>query len=154
MAGFSRIPMSQRTTLAAVQAILRDGTEGGDYDDVHNPSLQPFVDSATVIVDRVRQGAIDKGMDLTAAELELVERWLSAHMYSMSDKPYVSRSTSNSAGAFSGQTGKGFDATLYGQTAMQLDWSGTLKALNINARAGAFWLGKNPTDQIDYETRR
>ncbi len=150
--------MAVRTDSDAVQAILRNGTEGGDYDDIHSPSLAPFIASASAVVDRLDTTATSRGYILSSAELEIIERWLAAHMYSMSDKPYTNRSTSNSAGTFSGQTQMGFFATLYGQTAMSLDPSGVLQGMSPNPNKSktvqAAWLGKNPSDQINYEDRR
>lgn len=125
----------------------------GAREDGTTPSLTPFIDTAAAIVDRVEACAILKSKTLTATELELVERWLAAHFYAVSDKPYASRSTSGASGSFHGQTGMYLEATLYGQTAMRVDYSGCLAALNKRATAGAMWLGKPPSEQIAYVDR-
>jgi hypothetical protein len=123
--------MSQRTNPQAVQDVL---TPGGDYDTVNSPSLQPYIDTASVIVDRVQMMAARKGIALSSSELEMIERWLSAHQYCCSDKTYASKSTSGASGSFQGQTTTGFEATLYGQTALRLDFSGSLQQLDKTGR--------------------
>jgi len=121
-----------------------------------NPDLDPFIETASSIVDDVVECATAKGKTLTAAKLELIERWLAAHFYAVSDKPYTSRSTVDASGSFAGQTAMYFESTLYGQHAMRLDPSGCLDAIGgkERKRAGGSWLGKNPSSQIDYEDRR
>lgn len=142
-----------RTTAIAVMGVLRKGTEGGDYDDINNPSLDPYIGAASLIVDRVRTCAIAKDKALTTAELEMIERWLSAHAYAMSDQTFASKSTSKSSASFHGQTGMGLDATKYGQFAKGLDPSGCLVAIFERKSAGAFWGGKAEADQLTYDQR-
>ena len=139
-----------RTTETAVKGILLK-----DYDADDVPSLQPFIDSATVIVDRVKTCAVDRSRTLTTAELELIERWLAAHFYCQSDQTYASRNTGKSSGQFQGQTGLQLDSSKYGQHAKALDYSGCLAALAGAERkvARGAWLGKPPSDQVDYEDR-
>ena len=138
--------MSVRTTERAVKAIL-----GGHYDGASG--LQPFIDTATVLVDRIE--AKDSADDMTADSLELVECYLSAHFYAHADQITQSRSTGRASGQFGGRTDMGFDATLYGQTAKRLDATGLLVILDQPQRpkATCAWLGKQPSDQIDAEDR-
>ena len=134
-------------------------TPGGDYDanpEVGSaPSLTPFIDTANVVVTRVAACALRKGITLSAAELELIERWLAALYYCQSDKPYASRSTAGASGSFHGQTGMYLTSTLYGQTALNIDSSGCLDAIANGPRktATASWLGKAPSEQTDYMDR-
>lgn len=143
-----------RTTETAVKGVLRLGSEGGDYDDANNPDLSPYIDSASLIVDRLVTRASNKGFTLTTNEKEMIERWLAAHSYVMSDQTYASRSTSRASASFHGQTGMGLDASKYGQYAKALDPSGCLATLFYGKRAGGFWLGKTDSEKLDYEQRQ
>lgn len=137
-----------RTTPGQVQALLID-----NYDVDNLPSLVPFIETATVRVDRVATMATSRGCTLTAAELELIERWLAAHFYACADRTYSSNSTLDSSASYDGQTGKALESTMYGQTALGLDPSGALAALNSRNTAGGFWMGKPKSDRIDYVDR-
>jgi hypothetical protein len=134
-----------RTTSDAVQAILL-----ADYDSVNRPDLTPFIDTASAVVNRVAVCCLTKNKPLTATELELVERWLAAHCYCMSDQPYRSRKTEKAEGVFQGNSGMNLDATKYGQTANMIDYSGCLAAIAKKRLVKILWLGKYPTEQIDY----
>lgn len=141
-----------RTTASQVQGVLQD--DFGLRDDGTTPDVTPYIDSANVVVTRVNTCAGDKGITLSDAELELIERWLAAHLYAVSDKPLASKSSGGASGSFHGQTGMKLEATLYGQHAMLVDYSGCLAAIGKRQNARCFWLGKNPGSQIDYEDRR
>ena len=116
-----------RTTAAAVQAIL---SIGGDYDTINSPSLTQVIDPATLLVDRVEALAIKKETPLLAAELEILERWIAAHIYAMADQPYETRTTDRGGAKFQGKTGMYLEGTKYGQMAINLDYSGALAELN------------------------
>jgi len=140
-----------RTTPDAVEAILLSqyGSFGSDTE-----TLTPFIETATVIVDRVVTCAATKSYSHSTAELERIEAWLAAHFYGHADQFYTSRSTSGASGSFGGQTGMRLEYTQYGQAAMTLDGSGCLEAINAkNYSTRAAWLGKPPSDQIDYNQR-
>jgi hypothetical protein len=137
-----------RTTPAAVEEVLID-----DYDSINTPSLEGFIETASAIVDRVVECATRKGTTLSTAEKELIERWLSAHLYGMSDQPYKARSTLRASGQFQGETGMYLEATKYGQMAVVLDPSGCLNNLGKKNKVRAFWIGKRPSEQTDYEDR-
>ena len=134
------------TTVAAVKLILMR-----DYTDPQG--VDSFIESAAAIVARVIECAARKGITLTDEEIELLERWLSAHLYTMSDKALTTKSTLSASGSFHGQTGMGFEASLYGQTAIRLDPSGCLAAIDKRKVGRAFWLGKPTQDQIRYDDR-
>jgi len=137
-----------RTSAASVRAVLLR-----DYDTENSPSLDPFIDWASAAVDRVSACAARKGVALSASELELLERWLAAHAYAMSDQPFSQKRTGDSSGVYQGQTGMSLDATKYGQQALVLDASGCLAAMSKRQRAGAAWLGKPPSGQVPYRLR-
>jgi hypothetical protein len=72
--------VAYRTTPAAVKAVL-----ARDYDSVDEPSLTPYLDAASLLVGDLEDAASTAP---AAARLELVERWLAAHYYALSDQPY------------------------------------------------------------------
>ncbi|MFA5056510.1 MAG: hypothetical protein WC485_00215 [Opitutaceae bacterium] len=135
-----------RTDTTAVQGILLDHYDG-------ESSLTPFIDTATLVVDKI--AANDSGSELTAADLEMIERYLAAHFYAHADQLLQSKSTGGASGQFQGRTDMGYDGTLYGQTAKRMDVTGYLARIDMPMRpkAGAAWLGKVPSQQIDYEDR-
>lgn len=138
--------MAVRTTAVAVKAIL-----GSHYDG--SSELQPFLDTATVLVDRIE--ATDVDGEMTASALERTEAYLTAHFYAHADQIAQSRSTGRASGQFGGRTDMGFDATLYGQTAKRLDATGLLVKLDqpMRPKASCTWLGKVPDDQLDADER-
>lgn len=138
-----------RTTAAKVQGVLQ-----GDYDAEGAPSLTPFIETATSLTDEVATKAAAKGVSLGSARLELIERWLAAHFYAVSDQPFASNVTKGAEAVYQGKTGMGLESRFYGQHAMLLDTSGVLRAMNSPAgRASAAWLGKAPSEQTDYDQR-
>jgi hypothetical protein len=141
-----------RTTAQLVRELL-----GDDYGPRYNgslPSLQPFVDSATLLVDRVVNRAVNKGILLPTDHQELIERWLAAHMYCQNDPQYMSKNTGSSGGSFMRPSpGEGLDSTTYGQTAQRLDYSGCLRNLDKQQTAGGAWLGKTASEQTTWEQR-
>lgn len=137
-----------RTTQGKVVGLLRR-----DFDADALPDLTGFIDTASAVVDRVVNCALGKGLSLGAPTLELIERWLAAHYYTRSDLTYASNTTDGASASFHGQTGMALDASFYGQSALDLDWTGCLNAVSKRQRAGAAWLGKPPSAQIDYVDR-
>jgi len=133
--------MAVRTTPALVQGILLK-----DYDAKGAPALDPFILTASVIVDQLT-------LLTNPTQQELVERWLAAHFYCQPDKPYQSRSSLGASGSFSGQTGQKLESTLYGQTALILDTSGGLASLMNRAVASMTWMGKTESEQVPYYDR-
>lgn len=133
-----------RTDADAVKGILLT-----DYDTKKAPSLVPFIETANVMTTRVAALAVAAEDPMSATELELLERWLAAHCYCMSDQPYSSRSTGGASGSFQGQTGKGLEATKYGQMALELDPGSYLTATVV----GMTWMGKAESERLDYDER-
>jgi hypothetical protein len=76
-----------RTTTGAVQGIL-----GSDYDTRRSPDLSPRIETAATLVDDIVAKATELGISLTDTRLEVIERWLAAHLYCVTDRPYKSRS--------------------------------------------------------------
>lgn len=134
-----------RTTSAAVQALL-----GDDYDTVNSPDLTPRIDAATAIVSRVSTCATNKGITLSSTELELIERWVAAWLYTKTDRLYTNRSTADASGGFI--LGKD-EPEPYKDGALALDYSGCLAAILNRNRAGAFWNGLPLSEQSTYDER-
>lgn len=87
----------------------------------------------------------------SAAKLELIERWLAAHFYSVRDRRLSEEETGKTSGVYQGRTAMGFDSTLYGQHAKLLDTDGCLAALDATQgkrTVGATWVGTKPSDRV------
>jgi hypothetical protein len=135
-----------RTNSTAVEALLMK-----DYDP--DWSVASAIETASVMVDNVVACASRKNVTLSTTNLEILERWLAAHYYSVSDRPYEQKRTQQSWAKYQGKTGMGLESSHYGQTALGLDPSGCLEAINAKARAGVFWVGKTKSEEISYEDR-
>jgi len=132
-------------------SITSDEVEGiieVETDDV----LTPFITTAIAVVEK---NCIDE--DLTAAELNMIALWLSAHFYAiMRARPTREQASQGIGETFQSKVDLGFDVTHYGQMAMRVDWSGALSALNEQAKRGgkitisASWLGSTDTEAATY----
>lgn len=140
--------MSVRTTGDAVIAVL-----GRDYDSDNAPAVDPYIESASSLVDEVVTRAADDGYAIATAKAELMERWLAAHDYCLSDRLYRSRNELGASGAFQGETGMGLDYTPYGQRAKAFDSSGWLVAIANGLVVGLAWAGKTAATQLTYSQR-
>lgn len=111
-------------------------------------SIDPFIEVANAVVTK---HCIDP--DFTAEELELIERWLSAHFYRMRELQLTFEKAGTVSRSFNSELELGFDNSTYGQMAMRLDWSGALSALNEQAKRGVMptvgvtWLGTPVEEQ-------
>lgn len=132
-----------RTTAAEVQAILLDNYDG-------TSSLTAFIKTANIVVNRL--SALDSDSVLDADTLEEIECYLAAHYYAHADQLKQAESTGRSSMTYQGQTAMGFRSTQYGQTALELDFSGNLSTMGKKQPSLA-WLGKPPSEQTDYEDR-
>ena len=133
--------------VAVKQVLMRD------YDTATEPSLTPFIDIAGALVDDLVAAATTAP---TTARLELLERWLAAHYYALSDQPFMEEWDSQGKAKYQGETGKYLEATKYGQAAVGLDSTGYLSRLArgvTRVSAGMTWLGKPPSEQTRYEDR-
>lgn len=116
-----------RTNAAAVKAVLMR-----DYDSRNAPSVEPFILMATELVSDLVDSATDAGVTIRASKLERIECLLAAHFYCQSDRPLDSKKTDGAGGTFSGKTGKRFDSTMYGQSAMAMDTTGYLTVVGTD----------------------
>ncbi len=135
-----------RTNSGAVQALL-----GSNYDGLAD--LKQYIDSATVIINRTVSAAASKQptpITLTTAEQELMERWLACYLYCKYDPLYASKSTGGASASFINNPSI---PERYLSGAINIDYSGMLKAIIMRQVASFAWLGKPPSDQIPVDER-
>ncbi len=137
-----------RTTPLAVKDIL-----GKDYDCTTSPSLQPYIDSASLVTDDIAACATAKGQPYSSNRLRILETWLAAHAYAMADKPFKQRSTLRASGTYESEIGMYLEGTRYGQHAKTLDPLGCLEGLGKKKTVGAWWAGRRPSEQTDVDDR-
>ena len=136
----------------ALRATDSDVRDAADLDPTIN--LLVFMRAANKIVDYVVTQDAD-GL-LSTGLLKDIETFVAAHFAVCNrDKQYTSKSTGGASGSFQGQYAMRLESTDPGQTAMLLDVTGTLKQLNEARRPKirVQWLGKPPSEQIDYVDR-
>ena len=125
--------MTVRTTSAAVALLI-------EIDD--DISLTSFIETANALVTECCSTD-----DYDATRLELIERWLSAHVYTIRDMRASEERVGTVSERKQSMVGLGFDTSHYGQMAMRLDTKGGLAALNAQMKKGTgqavqiSWLG-------------
>lgn len=135
-----------RTTVGAVESVLLR-----DYDRRRRPHLSPFIAAASVLVDKIVSVLADRDESLTDSQLEMIERWLAAHCYVMSDRTFAESRTEGAYAVFHGRTGMGLDFSSYGQMAKILDTTGVLASLDKRQSADMFWLGTPRGEECNSE---
>lgn len=88
-------------------------------------SLTPFIRPAHLIVD---QHLSDKG--LSADLMKEIELWLSAHFTGISEQIASSESAGKVSQSFQYKLDLNLQATMFGQQAIALDYTGTLASLS------------------------
>lgn len=89
----------------------------------------------------------DKGY--TDSRLELIERYLSAHFYTLRDPRPVSEKAGEVSVTYQSKVALRLSTSHYGQTAMLLDTAGGLTTLNegkANTNASLLWLGTEASE--------
>lgn len=133
-----------RTSAPLVIGIL--GDDFGLRADGSTPDLTPYITTASNLVDQVAVDSTTNGFSLSAATLELIERWMAAHYYTKSDPTYTGR-----AGASFVRSQQ--DPEPYVGVAIDLDPSGSLNTLLKRQRASAVWGGKPVSAQLTFQQR-
>jgi len=128
------------TTPDAVKDIL-----GNNYDDVNCPPLMPYVKIAQNILLRAITCATEKGEAYTTSELTEMARWLGAYAYTIYDPIYKMKQTANSSAQY-------FDRS-YLDPVKMMDAIGCVTAVLAGNRASLDWLGKEESDQLEYDER-
>jgi len=96
--------------------------------------LTPFIDAASSLVDRI------EGLDPDS--LRRVETWLAAHFYCIRDPRYLTEKTDTVGGTIESKVGLNLAVTRYGQMAMVLDTTGTLRRLSEGrSTPNVYWAG-------------
>ena len=93
--------------------------------------LDPFIETANAMV---TEACSDLGLSTT--QLELIERWLSAHLYQMADPAIEEKKIGQTSKKQPKVEGQGVMSTRYGQMAVQLGYPSTGAGIAIA------WLGK------------
>lgn len=140
--------MANRTSPGLVQAVLRTR---GDYR--RNDDLGPYCDVANTLVNRLVTTAGANGQTLTDDELKKIETWLGAWAYKQSDLKHATDSDLGASATYQGKTDMNFASNNYGQTAMMLDWTGTLRAMSEGVILDCGWAGIPRQKQPTYEQR-
>jgi hypothetical protein len=128
-----------RTSKLAVAKIIEldDTINAGDIDFA--------MEAANALVD-----AVCLESSYSDALLELIERWLSAHFYSIRDPRAEKEGADDVDVKYQGETKTGLEHTSYGQQAMTLDHKGNLAAVNNNSKNAKS--GKVSLKHIAYRT--
>lgn len=124
----------------------------GDIIDLDSgSSIDSIIEVANVIVTK---HCTDTGFTVT--ELELIERYLAAHLYTFKYRRTIQEKVSTISDTFQHAEDLGFNSTEFGQTAMRLDWSGALAALDKSIKdgkkgltVGLDWAGTENPDSIE-----
>lgn len=127
-----------RTTTSAVQQVLGQNYNGSS-------SLIPYIDSAYAVVSRLLIAASAQSISIGDTDAELVERWLAAHYYTVMDPLYIEKETGRARGKWKERC--------YLDVAKQMDPSGLLGGIVAAHKIRVTWLGKPPSEQVDYEDR-
>lgn len=140
--------MAIRTDADLVKSVLM--SDYGPASDGFNPSLTMFIRIANRITDKVAECATAKGDTQDDDTLLDMETWLAAHYYAMSDQTVANRQGES----YHGQTGMGLEATKYGQSALNLDFTKCLYKVTTKGNSASIaWLGKSDTDISNWEDR-
>jgi len=133
-----------RTTSALVEGIIENS---------QSITLTPFIDAANILV---TQCCTDLTDDYTADQLEKIETWMAAHIFTIRDMRAEYERAGSVSEKFQSKVDLGFDTSHYGQMAMRLDYQGGLAKLNAEIKKGAVkgliaaWLGtEKPTVEDD-----
>ena len=123
--------MAIRTTEAAVSGIIEVDSD---------ISLTPFIETGSNLTDRVAAASSPP----SATTLELIERYLSAHCYTLRAPRPVSERAGSVGETVQSRVDLGLKTSHYGQMAITLDTTGTLKAISEGTRsASVTWVGKD-----------
>lgn len=105
--------------------------------------LDPFIAAAEQAVDEIAKKDV-----LTDGQLAVIETWLAAHFYCMRDPRSVAETVGQVAVRYQSAVDLGFNSSQYGQMAIALDTTGTLKAMSTGKRpTKVLWLGSDDCDE-------
>lgn len=131
-----------RTDSTAVTALLVDVESG--------VSLDQFITVANIMVTKHCTDAA-----FTVDELEVIERYLAAHLYCISRPRPIQEKAGDVSENKQHVEALGLDATEFGQMVKRLDWSGALAALdarsssNKRTSVSATWMGEENDNTVE-----
>ena len=92
-----------------------------DTDSIDMDEVDSYIDTASVMVDSY---LLNKG--ITEALLSQIEKYVAAHLYSIKHRYLIEEEIAGAKGKTGFKGGVGLSGTPYGQTAITLDFTGTL----------------------------
>lgn len=102
-----------------------------------------FITNASIMVDNL--AASGSASSLSSATLEVIETYISAHLYALVDPKPLQEKASRSTTKFQGKTDMGLNATFWGQMALSFDYTGTLAGMTntdgLSKELTIAWLG-------------
>ncbi len=129
------------TTVAKVQKLL--GSNYGPMADGTLPDLLQFIDSANSVVTSAASLAVkQRGITLSPAQQELIERWLAAYFYCHLDPLKTSKSTEGASSSYVASQSLEGEGERYKRGAIEMDPSGMVHALLNRAFATGYSLGR------------
>lgn len=109
--------MAHRVLPAEVKEIINTS--------LSEPTITSFIDGANLTVTAL----LGDSTVLSTAQLKQIELWYTAHLIACTRERQVhSRKAGQATDVYEGTTGKGLDATMYGQVCKALDTTGVLAA--------------------------
>lgn len=94
--------------------------------DMVDADIQSYIDSAGALIDSILVGVLGDVL------LKQIEKWLTAHLAASTREQMVKKAGAGPASAtfYGDAEGKGLESTPYGQQAIALDYTGTLKRIS------------------------
>lgn len=121
-----------------------------DYDS--SIDLMLFIEMANVLTDRV--AAKDTSGLLGTSELKQIERCLAGHFYRTRDHGLATEGNERAEGEYTDKFDLGLESTREGKDALLFDETGYLRRISKGTvQVTIQWLGKPPSDQVDYVDR-
>ena len=108
---------------------LKEIVEAGDRD------VSIFIETAALVVSEDLVGS-----GLTAARLRIIELYLAAHFFALTEERggLIRSSTGDAADTYADTFGQSFNSTRYGQHAISLDTTGALANVGIGGAKSEF----------------
>ena len=109
--------MAHRVLPAEVKEIINTS--------LSDPTIVSFIDASNITITAL----LGDSTVLSSAQLKQIELWFCAHLIACTrQREKQSERTGQASASYSGMTGKGLDATMYGQMCKALDTTGVLAA--------------------------